>query len=708
MRNIIKIAVPLIACILILCACAGDKEHIPVRSFDEAGLFPYINNVEDTFYSSVKADIDYRDEDNRLAAYPVPYQDKICLVIPWRTEDDSGDTVHIIDCAGRVNKTFDIDCNDSSHFCSIDDQWLISAGHNDGIRKFDFDGTLIKTSGFDDDFLCGLTTMVPYSKGFILIGYGGALLFDKDCNETGRCSFHSEYSPINDTAAYEQNGMIYFLAYCFEGEVICQIDPETWECSVFANMKDFINPGATAFYDGPFIRTDASDYFYIVDPATVSLKPVLKKSNMTVIPSTMTTFFDPEARILNNGIIVYIYSYSEQIDPDIIIVSKDDDLNISAREEIVIKGYGAERDPALAYAAEKYNSMQDQYYVRILEYEDEYQFSSEHDLLDIQLRLMQEFMSDTAPDMYFSREFDYQYWGRSGVVADISSYLDERGILDEDKISPNILPLMKNPDGSVYQVFAGYSVGGYWGDSNIYTQNEYAYNNMPSLPAGVRRMGDRSQLEIVDSMIRYDLIWRYSNNEMLSEAEIKNILDYAVENGYEPNSNYSLTSPEEVRDGEVSLFHAYIATMTSYLTLARDMDLEPRCIGIPMINGSAHLVEPKGLVAVSAGSDNIEACCDFIACMFEYRAQERMVSSEWIPVDERALQRHVSSTNCSDTLKELYLENIHSADTLLAFDWAVVDMIEEELGSYYEGRSTREIAHTLHSRLQLYASENYS
>lgn len=708
MKKLFKISVLVLSCVLILCACTEDKDAIPSGTYAETVIFPYMDHVEDTYFSSVKADVEYREEDNKLVAHPVPYGNGICLIIPWRTDEDNGNTANVIDVDGNVTKTFDLDCKDSNHFCNLDDQWLISAGPNDGIKKFDFDGNLVRTASFDNDFLCGLDAMATCSRGFVMIGYGGALLFDKECNEISRVSFHNDYTPANDSAVFEQNGMIFFLAYGFEGDVVCQIDPVNRDCTVIANMRDLVSPGVTAFYAGPYIRTDASDYFYIFDATTVTLKPVLKKSNMIVIPSSMTTFFASEAMILSNGIIVYFYAYSEEINPDIIIVRKDDSIVISSREEIVIKGYGAERDPALAYAAEKYNSMQDEYYVRIMEYEDEYQFTTQEQLEGIQLRLMQEFASDSAPDIYYGRSFDYQYWGRAGVVADISSYLDDRGIFDDNRISPNILPLMKNPDGSVFQVFAGYSVGGFWGNSELYTETDYTYDNLPALPAGVIRMRDRSRVELVDMNIRPDLMNRYINNEMLSESEIKEILDYAIENGYEPGYNYSIPWPEHVRDGSVSLFEAYIATMTSYLMLSNDLNFEPRFIGIPGKYGSVHMVEPQGLVAVSAGSDNIEACCDFISCMFEYQAQERMVSTAWIPVDERVLQRHVRSTNCSDSLKELYLEAVHSADTMIAYDWAVYRMIQEELGSYYAGKSTQEIAHSLHSRLAVYASENYS
>jgi len=61
----------------------------------------------------------------------------------------------------------------------------------------------------------------------------------------------------------------------------------------------------------------------------------------------------------------------------------------------------------------------------------------------------------------------------------------------------------------------------------------------------------------------------------------------------------------------------------------------------------------------------------------------------------------------STSSAEYFYRSIESVDTVMYHDWGVVNIIKEEVSTYYSlDKPINEIAETLYSRLNLYLAEN--
>ncbi|SCW70914.1 hypothetical protein SAMN02910456_02718 [Ruminococcaceae bacterium YRB3002] len=737
-KEITIIITLLLICGLIITSCSNeDREPHPI---DSSG-FPVADNPDDLYYSSVRADVSKRDDADNIQSEVIPYGDGLCLFVRRQGEDDTplGYDMHIIDSKGSEEKVVELDTKYAEAFCNIDDKYLITVSSIEGIRKYDYSGKRLYTTEFDIGYITTVYGAVPYDKGFVIFGNGGVLAFDTDCKETGRARSGScGYAPVNERSCFEQDGNLYLLASPDDGEGDCvaKVDPESGTIEKVASVSDLIGGEyVTTYYYGPYIKTDESDYYYTYDAAENKLVPLVRLSNMVVIPEQMNHFLAPDITLLDNGLITYYYSYSEELPPDLIIAYPDYETNYKDRIELKVKGYGSTRDVGLMNAAYRYNTSQDKYYVRVMEYESDYQYIDEDDARRVQLRLMQEFRSPDAPDIYYGDSFDYDYWGHTGIVIDMAPYLRECAYYDPDKISPNILDTMISRNGAVYQVFSSYSMAGFWGDKAQYTKNTYKYNMLPALYNGQQRTSGIYATGLIDLILRIPLRDMYLKGDMPSEDEIREALQYSVDNGYGPDEYFEPKDPIQISLRRVSLFDTYVGTIGSYHGLCKDMGVTAKYIGIPSFRGSTHPVMAQGLVAVSAGSDNPEGCCEFISYMFSDEVQERIVLNNWIPVNKDVLNTYLNYMSdpssipedkylyrelalrdpktgelipLSDEEREMFVEAVDSMDVIMAFDWGIRIMIDEEMNAYYrENIPVDEIARTLYSRLSVYVSENY-
>ena len=422
--RLLLVLVLVIVCSSVIYACKMEEDTAyPIDSYG----FPMSDDPDGVYYSSLRADVSSKEYSDTIQSKVISYRDGLCLFVKRLGDNNTslGYDMHIIDPDGTEEKVVDLDTKDAAAFCNINNEFIVTVSSVEGIRKYDFNGDRIYTTEFDIFYISSLYGAVPCSQGFVIIGDCGILVFDADCNEIGRArSVSTRYTPVNDMSCFEQNGCLYLVATPDDGrdgDCIAKADIENETIVTEAYVPELIGgEGVPTYYYGPYIKTDESDYIYSVDAVNKRLVPLVRLSNMVVIPEQMNHFLYPDIHLLDNGLITYYYSYSFNLPPDLIVIYPDNESNYKDRIEIKVKGYGATRDAGLINAAYKYNTSQQTYFVRVLEYERDYQYIDETDAQQVQLRLMQEFMSPDAPDIYYGDSFDYDYWGHRGIVIDMA------------------------------------------------------------------------------------------------------------------------------------------------------------------------------------------------------------------------------------------------------------------------------------------------
>ncbi len=150
-------------------------------------------------------------------------------------------------------------------------------------------------------------------------------------------------------------------------------------------------------------------------------------------------------------------------------------------------------------------------------------------------------------------------------------------------------------------------------------------------------------------------------------------------------------------------------------------------VGFPSLEGSVHLIHPKGLVGISSSTKFPEQCWDFIRELIMPETQKKAVMTHSVPVNsdvfelmcrcasnpdsvsDEDMKRFVKGhTAVTQEVIEDYTEIVNSVDTICAIDWGAYNIISEEISSYYtQKRTVKQIAETLDARLTLYVQENY-
>ena len=92
-------------------------------------------------------------------------------------------------------------------------------------------------------------------------------------------------------------------------------------------------------------------------------------------------------------------------------------------------------------------------------YDSEYNYSTAIDAENVKMKLIKEFNEGNSPDIYYGNFFDFDYWGRNGMVIDMIEEVDKSAVISDSSIIKNMYDLMCY-DGRCYCLFSGYRING--------------------------------------------------------------------------------------------------------------------------------------------------------------------------------------------------------------------------------------------------------
>jgi len=476
------------------------------------------------------------------------------------------------------------------------------------------------------------------------------------------------------------------------------------------------------------------NYLLEVDMENESTSPLADKGNILLCPPTYNCDTYNYIKVLDKKLFYVPYEY-QQIDlTEIALLVPDDTMNLAERTTLVIQGAGLNNEPLLASAAYYYNVSQDEYFIKFDDLASRYGFSTPEGMQTTKLQLLARYSNGDTPDIFFGNFFDYNYMGENEMVIDMKPYLGNDPIYDR----------MTRSDGKIYQVFAGYTVQGYFGLSSIYG-SDTSITEMPDIPDGQKRFGGAFSPDIVYRAVGTDLCTMYREG-YLTFDNVLTVVEEAIEEGDEPDYQYTnYTAPEldDIRTGRASLFNGAINSMQSYYDMTEHFGGEPVYVGYPSVDSSVHTMVPWCLMAVSSSTEHADVCCDFIKTLMTTDVQRKICAKGGIPANRDTLLemldylknpdfgseelkmlyssqliRDLNATpdadhnyplvHVTDNMCENYLSLVDLADCVEVYDWGLWVMIRDEVTTYYnQGKSIEEVADALYSRLLVYAQENY-
>lgn len=616
-------------------------------------------------------------------------------------------------------------------FCPIANDRVVASTYY-GFDVFDLNtGALV---GQNNDLFVLLNENLPKifkrDNGFVIVKSDCLYLIGEDYKEESKIDL-PEAGMIPFNAYFYRDGKDYLVLEidgCFQ---YYEVDFDGKTITPLCTNEDLGLGYFTVYDTGGYAFDSYKGIIYELDPSNKTKKELAYTENMLIKP-ILSHSFDPEWRIFGeNDYVIIHHNFSRQT--EVLFMVTDTEYDLSQRTRLSVRGYGAGNDVSLSYAAYLYNTSQNKYLINIENYdEDEYGYQNATEAQESRLKLLKDFTSGKAPDIFYGNGFDYDQMGRSGLVMDLSDYIKDSKNINEDMISKNIYDLYYE-DGHCYKLFPGYSMYGLWSSEEFTGNNDnMTLEDLESSTYSSRIFGDEYACNIADYAIRYPIKRLIKDGEFIDETELEKIIKFAIDNGNSPSSaiNY-FASSSTVGSKETTVYPGYISYINVYHSEQYGMEKELRFVGFPTLNGSVHVACPFGLVAVSAGTDHPEECMKFIEFLFSDEVQKADLVNNIIPVNkaiyDEVLDIALDRSKIGDDMYyrmffgdtengatytqeevESYRRATESVDTIMIMDWGLYNIIAEEVNSYYsQHKDIKDIAHSMRSRIELYIEENY-
>ena len=636
--------------------------------------------------------------------------------------------------SSKWNKTIDIDSSNKllSSFCPIGNGRIVASTYY-GFDVYDLDtGTLVSQN---EDLFMIINERLPLiyrrDDGFVIVKDDCVYLIGADYSVVSQIPIEEEGELADENTYFTHNGKDYLVLDAVTTMQYYEIDFDRKTIEHVCSSGDLGLNYSSVSRTGGYAVDRYAGIIYELDPSNKTKKEIAYIGNMLIKP-TLEPSFDPMWYVFDENDFVILQKHTNA-PSEVLFMVPDTESNLSQRTRLSVRGYDAGDDISLTYAAYLYNTSQDKFLINVENYDkDEYGYNNAEEAQESKLKLLKDFTSGKAPDIFYGNSFDYDQMGRSGLVMDMSGFVKNSKTISEDTISKNIYDLYFD-EGHCYKLFPGYVMFGLW-SSEEYTGNNdnMTLDDMSTSTYSPKIFGDEYACNIADFAIRYPIKRLIKNGEFIDESELQKIIKFAIDNGESPgySSDY-FASADTVDSKETAVYLHYISFANVYHSEQLGMKKGLRFVGFPTLDGSVHVACPEGLVAVSAGTRYPEECMKFIEFMFSDEVQKAMLASNVIPTNkdifDEALdiaQDHTklgddmyyrqffgdpeNSVNYSSEEIASYRKATESVDTIMIMDWGLYNIIAEEVNSYYsQHKDIKDIAHSMRSRIELYIEENY-
>ena len=564
--------------------------------------------------------------------------------------------------------------------------------------------------------------------GFVLVTDSEIVLLSSEGKERKKVSYDEEIDEIPLSNCFFSSCGRDYVALSRDIKIVFyEVDLDHGEMTEIANEEDLGLEWAELFGYGKYAYDQFDCVIYEVDPYTHQKAACAYTSNFLIQPESGSVM-GSGMYLLDRNRYAMVRQYNGSM-IGIQIIRPDPEIDLNSREKIIVKGDYASFDNVLALAAYRYNTSQDEYFVVIQSYGDEYGYETTEQANERTLRLIQDFQQGDAPDIFYGNTFDYNYMGENGLVLDLKDRIDSGELLDISALSDNLEDLFYYK-GHCYQVFGGYSMFGLYGDAVLAgTRDDMSLYDDSSFAQSVR--GRYTSGDIANFIIGYPIRTLIGDDGINCSDELENILDIAVRCGI---------SPEEQMAGTVMIDNdntmlTDIGSLSTFSSISVSRGRALHYFGLPTVGSCFYAANPKSLVAISSGSKYPDACVDFLSYLYSDEAQRAYLYNGALPVTESALAGYLDYMDDPDTIPDddlamkalvpsydpgllrgidqaeienEYKKAVRSVNGLLIFDWGVHLIISEEVNSYFlQDRDIELIAQTLLNRLELYVKENY-
>lgn len=427
--------------------------------------------------------------------------------------------------------------------------------------------------------------------------------------------------------------------------------------------------------------------------------------------------------------------YPEADDELIFMKHRDTDPN-SGKEVLTIGGFTiADRD-LIQYAAYLYNTGDYEYRIELVEYWDKYSYEDMAGMSRAYANIITDMSEGKGDDMFCGAEFNFDLWGEAGMVIDMMDLAKKDPTFDLNALLPSMLALSMDED-NLYKLFPSFTFSGYVGYSDLFEEGlpltiDNAQTIGDNLSGDQKLLVNAERINLASFAIQYRLedFCLDESGFSISEEALAQIINFADDFGIanmDPAQMFSDPATAYVT-GKLLLYDAFITSPYEYNRLEQVGSSTMTFYGIPSVYNSTLLCAPRNLIAISSGSDDVEACWEFVKLLFSEEAQRRAMLEDSIPVsvtmfeeqiaksmgkedmsaaDEIAASFSVAPKPMTEACADNYRKCVNSLNSINCYNVDLGIILHEELNSYYlEGKSLSEVRKSMISRVNLYLNEN--
>ncbi len=475
---------------------------------------------------------------------------------------------------------------------------------------------------------------------------------------------------------------------------------------------------------------------YRVDPESKSRVEIASWNSIDIPPST-SVYAMPKNIVMDENTILQVVrsvvpGRSDELN---LLVHRDIDPNAN-KETLTIGGYGVGQGDLLKYAVYLYNTGDYEYRIKLVDYYDKYMFEDNESMRRANLNIIKDMSEGKGDDMLTGIFFDFATLGRAGTVLDILTYAEKDTSFQLDSILPSIVELLKTDD-KLYQIAPSFTMTGFVGYSDSLENAkpltiESANQAVQNLGEGQYLVTNSFRINLAILAVQYrlkDYLTETGDFDITTE-DLTSILSFADSVGMADD----LSGQPPINDANAAyvtekllLLDAFINSPYAYNQYEQIGNQPMTFFGIPSLSDSARVCAPRDLLAISAASEDPEACWEFIKLLFSLEAQRRAMLEDCIPVATVAFEEQIAkamdpslmtpddaiAAEQSQTPKPMsaetadrYRECVNSLNAINCYNIEIGNILWEEFNSYYyDGKPIQDVRDTVVNRINMYLDE---
>ena len=475
---------------------------------------------------------------------------------------------------------------------------------------------------------------------------------------------------------------------------------------------------------------------YLVDPEAKCRVEIASWNSIDIPPST-SVYTMPKNIVMDENTILQVVrsvvpGRSDELN---LLIHRDIDPNAN-KETLTIGGYGVGQGDLLKYAVYLYNTGDYKYRIKLVDYYDKYMFEDNESMRRANLNIIKDMSEGKGDDMLTGIFFDFATLGRAGTVLDILTYAEKDTSFQLDSILPSIVDLLKT-DEKLYQIAPSFTITGFVGYSDSLENAkpltiESANQIVQNLGEGQYLVTNSFRINLAILAVQYrlqDYLTEAGDFDITTE-EISSILSFADSVGMADD----LSGQPPINDANAAyvtekllLLDAFINSPYAYNQYEQIGNQPMTFFGIPSLSDSARVCAPRDLLAISAASEDPEACWEFIKLLFSLEAQRRAMLEDCIPVATVAFEEQIAKAMkpslmtpddaiaamqsqapkpMSAETADRYRECVNSLNAINCYNIEIGNILWEEFNSYYyDGKPIQDVRDTVVNRINMYLDE---